>query len=337
MNPVPEAPLPAPRSRAVPLRPLGASGVRISELAFGAGPVSGLMTAPDGAAQQLATIRRALEAGINWFDTAASYGAGRSETSLGAALADLRAGDAVHIATKVRLAPEQLDGIKSAVKASARESLLRLKRERITLLQLHNAITHRRGDAPTSLTPADVLGPGGVLEALEELRAEGVTAHLGLTGLGDLASLREVLGAGRWAAMQVNHHALIRRAPGDDDLLELCARHGTAVLAIRVMAGGALAGQCPSEHTLKTPFFPLALYERDIASARRVAEILPPGMTLPELAVRHALDDRRVASAIIGFASPSQVDDAARFAQRGKLPASLRTALDSIELPEERP
>jgi aryl-alcohol dehydrogenase-like predicted oxidoreductase len=331
ITPPPSAP------RAVKLRPLGASGLMISELAFGAGPVSGLMTAADGAEQQRATVQRAIEAGINWFDTAATYGAGQSETSLGAALADLQAGDAVHVATKVRLAPEQLDDIKGAVKASVAASLRRLRRERVTLLQLHNAITPRRGDAPTSITPADVLGTGGVLEAFEELRADGLAAHFGLTGLGDLASLREVLRPGRWAAMQVNEHALIRRAPGEDNLLELCARHGTGVLAIRVMAGGALAGQPPSAHTLKTPFFPLVLYERDLANSRRAAEFLPAGMTLPELAIRHALGDARVASAIIGFGSPSQVDDAVRFARAGALPASLSAALEKLPLPEERP
>src|SRR6186997_3334349 len=92
----------------VKFRPLGKTGIRISELSFGAGPVSGLMTDPNQRPQQCATIARALEAGINWFDTAATYGAGQSEINLGATLADLRAGDAVHVATKVRLAPEQL-------------------------------------------------------------------------------------------------------------------------------------------------------------------------------------------------------------------------------------
>jgi aryl-alcohol dehydrogenase-like predicted oxidoreductase len=322
---------------AVRLRPLGSTGIEISELSFGAGPVSGLMTSSGAATQQRATIERALAAGINWFDTAATYGAGQSETNLGAALADLRCGDEIHVATKVRVTAEQLEDIKGAVKASVAASLKRLGRGRVTLLQLHNAVTTRRGDAPTSITPADVLGRDGVLETFEELRADGVAAHLGLTGLGDFASLREVMGAGNWAAMQVNEHALIRRAAGDDDLLDLCTRHGVGVLAIRVMAGGALAGHMPSAHTLKTPFFPLAVYERDLANARRVMQMLPRDMTLPELAIRHVLGDGRVASAIIGFAEPSQVDEAVGFARQGALPESLRASLQSMALPEEHP
>jgi aryl-alcohol dehydrogenase-like predicted oxidoreductase len=327
----------APPHAAMNLRPLGRTGINISEISFGAGPVSGLMISPHAAELQRVTIERALTAGINWFDTAATYGAGQSETNLGAALAELRCGEEIHVATKVRVTTEHLGDIKSAVKASVAASLQRLRRERVTLLQLHNAITTRRGDAPTSLTVGDVLGPGGVLEAFEELRAEGVTAHLGLTGMGDFASLREVVSAGSWAAMQVNHHALIRRAEGDDDLLNLCTSHGVGVLAIRVMAGGALAGHMPSAHTLKTPFFPVALYERDLANARRAIRILPPDMTLPELAIRHVTGDARVASAIIGFADLEQVDDAVRFAQRGTLPESLRASLQSMALPEEHP
>jgi aryl-alcohol dehydrogenase-like predicted oxidoreductase len=309
----------------------------ISELAFGAGPVSGLMTSRDTAATQRVTVQRAIEAGINWFDTAATYGAGQSESSLGAVLADLRPGREVHLATKVRVTVDRPGGLKDAVKQSVAESLRRLRRERVTLLQLHNAITTGRGKVPTSLTVSDVLGRGGILEAFEELRAEGLVAHLGLTGLGDLACLRQVLEEAPWAAMQVHEHVLIRRATSDDNLMSLCARHGVGVLAIRVMAGGALAAQPPSAHTLKTPFFPLALYERDLANADRVAKAIPAGLTMPELAIRHVLGNPRVASAIIGFASTTQVADAVRFSQKGGLPAALQSALDEIPLPEECP
>ena len=61
-------------------------------------------------------------------------------------------------------------------------SVLRLPS--VTLLQLHNSITARRGDEPTSLAPQDVLGRRGVLEAFQKLRAEGLVRHLGLTAIG---------------------------------------------------------------------------------------------------------------------------------------------------------
>ncbi|MDZ4401421.1 aldo/keto reductase [Prosthecobacter sp.] len=318
------------------LRPLARSGIGISAIAFGGGPVSGLMTA-DSKREQLATVERAIIRGINWFDTAATYGAGQSERSLGDALAELHAPDSIHVATKVRLAAEDLGDIKSAVKRSVTGSLQRLRRERVTLLQLHNAITRERGDAPTSITVADVLGKGGVLEAFEELRTEGVMPHFGLTGLGQLESLREVLQQGAWATIQVNEHALIRRAPGPDHLMTICATHGVAVLAIRVFGGGALSGQPPSAHTLKTPFFPLHLYERDQANARQLANFLPEAISMPELAIRHVIGNESITTAIIGFASPQQVDDAIRWAAHGPLPRDIRDHIAQMPLPEETP
>ena len=322
---------------AVKRRPLGASGIMISELAFGAGPVSGLMTRSDEPGLQRATVARAIEMGITWFDTAAAYGGGESEASLGRVLAEVQADETIRLATKVRLKLEDLADIGESIKASVAASLRRLRRPRITLLQLHNGITRSRGEWPDSITPSDVLGGGGVLDAFERLRADGVVSHFGLTGQGNRSSLDEVMAAGRWASIQVNEHALIRRARGSENFLEACARRGVGVLAIRVLAGGALAGQPPSAHTLGTRFFPLDVYQRDQRNAARVAAILPGKMTLPELAVRHVLGNALVASAVIGFANPQQVDDAVGFARAGALPGSLRAALEAIPLPEETP
>src|SRR6478735_12661171 len=162
-------------------RRLGSTGLDISALAFGAGPVPATMTSGDPDAQA-AVVARAIERGINWFDTAAGYGQGKSEAALGAALRTLGAADRVHVATKVRLGEDQLGDIAGAVNASVKSSLLRLGVGRVSLLQLHNSVTARRGDEPTSLTPADVLHQ--VLPALERLRRDGFIDHIGLTGIG---------------------------------------------------------------------------------------------------------------------------------------------------------
>lgn len=317
-------------------RPLGNTGIRISSIAFGAGPVSGLMTS-DMRREQRETVQRAIELGINWFDTAATYGAGQSEISLGRALADLQAPDSIHVGTKVRLSETDLGDIKEAVKRSVAGSLKRLGRERVTLLQLHNSVTRNRGDAQTSITPSDVMGKGGVLVAFEELRSEGVVDCFGLTGLGQTESLIEVVTQGPWASIQMNEHALIRRGATSAALLAACETQGVAEFAIRVFGGGALTGQSPSAHTLKTPFFPLHLYDRDLANARHIAAQLPDGLSLPELAIRHVLGIPRVAAAIVGFASPNQIDDVVFWGARGPLPDEIQNLLASMPLPEESP
>ena len=106
-------------------------------------------------------------------------------------------------------------------------------------------------------------------------------------------------------------------------LIELCGRRGMGVLAIRVLAGGALAGQAPSPHTLKTPFFPLPLYQRDLERAERLAALLPAGMRREEAALRFVLSHPHVTSAVIGFATPEQVDEMVDFAAAGPLDAGL--------------
>jgi aryl-alcohol dehydrogenase-like predicted oxidoreductase len=300
-------------------RLLGRPGIRVSAVAFGAGPISTLMVGDDYQ-QQLTTVDHAIRRGINWFDTAATYGDGQSERSLGCVLEELAVGDRVHVATKVRLRTEDLSDIPSAVQRSLEGSLKRLRLPCVTLLQLHNSITENRGDEPTSITPADVLGPRGVLEAFCQLQNDGLVKHIGLTGIGQPAALREAIRSGNFDTMQVPYHLLNPSAGRDlsnefaetnyGNIIADCAEVDMGVFAIRVLAGGALVGNPPSPHTFKTPFFPLALYERDQRRAKRLQELLGEVHSLSTVAVRFALSHPQIHAAIIGLAGPGQIDEA---------------------------
>jgi L-galactose dehydrogenase/L-glyceraldehyde 3-phosphate reductase len=302
-------------------RVLGSTGIRVSAIAFGAGPVPATMTSDDPTAQ-VAVVARAIERGVNWFDTAAGYGAGKSESALGYALRELGARDRVHVATKVRLAENDLSDIGAAVRKSVSDSLSRLGLSRVTLLQLHNSITARRGDEPTSLTPADVLGP--VLDAFERLKSDGVVGHIGLTGIGQRQAMRQVIRSGRFQTLQIPYNLVNpsagREMPASFDetnygnVMADCAEMRMGVFAIRVLAGGALAGNPPSAHTLKTPFFPLDLYQRDAQRAAQLSSQLQPGTSLKLAAIRFALQHPAVSAAIIGFSEPAQVNEAVTFA-----------------------
>ena len=85
------------------MRIFGRSGMKVSILGFGCGAVGGLMVRGDPADQERA-IGRALDAGVNYFDTAVQYGNGESEKNLGRVLGKLKAADAI-VGTKVRLPP----------------------------------------------------------------------------------------------------------------------------------------------------------------------------------------------------------------------------------------
>lgn len=309
-------------------RPLGSTGVNVSEISFGAGPVSGLMT--NGSYQdRQAVLARAFEMGINWFDTAAGYGAGRSETHLGEALSHCSPTQPFHVATKVRLMLSHETDLRPLVVTSFRESLQRLKLPRVTLLQLHNSITPNRGDEPTSITPDDVLGPNGILPAFEDLRAEGLVDHFGLTGIGHSDSIKLVLRSQRFATIQAPFHLLnpttlvdaryCFREPEYGGFLIDAKQFGMGLFAIRCYAAGALLCAPPSAHTLTTPFFPLSLYERDLARARRLVRALGSETAVRELALRYVLSHEDFSSAILGFGSPEHIDEALRISALGPL------------------
>ena len=93
------------------------------------------------------------------------------------------------------------------------------------------------------------------------------------------------------------------------DIIADCAAMGMGVLAIRVFAGGALLGNPPSAHTFKTPFFPLALYERDRERAARLLERIGPRVSVKELALRFAVSHPNIHAEIVGFGAPEHVNE----------------------------
>src|SRR5437867_5316843 len=120
-------------------RAFGRTGMQLSALGFGCGAVGGLMVRGDARDQERA-VARALEAGVNYFDTAVQYGDGESEKNLGRTLQKLKPTNAI-VGTKVRLPSADLGRIGDAVTKSLDGSLNRLCLERVDILHLHNAIT----------------------------------------------------------------------------------------------------------------------------------------------------------------------------------------------------
>ncbi len=220
-------------------------------------------------------------------------------------------------------------------------SLKRLELKHVTLLQLHNSITARRGDEPDSVTPQDVLGPGGVLEAFEELRLDGVANVIGITALGQAPPLHTVIDSGCFDTIQVPYSLVNPSAgqPMPSDFSE--ANYGHAikhaaelrmgVFAIRVYAGGALAGNPPSRHTMTTKYFPLTLFERDQSRAARLREISNDVQGVKEMALRFSLGHSDVSSVIVGFAEPRHVDEAVAFLEAGSLPEQLIAKLQKFD------
>ena len=320
-------------------RPLGSTGISVSTVSFGTGPVSGLLTG-DRNDQQQAVVARAVELGVNWFDTAATYGNGQSEHNLGIALARLRTEHSLHVATKVRVDVTTERDLRPLVVKSVRGSLERLNLPRVSLLQIHNSITWNRHDQPTSITPEDILAPRGLLEGMRDVRDAGWVDHFGLTGIGNADALRTVIQSRQFATIQSPVHLLKPSAlleipkslcdPDYGQFLQTAHDLGLGIFAIRVYAAGALLGVEPSAHTFRTPFFPLDLYRRDQDRVQRLMAQMDSPFALQERALQYVLSQPEIASAIIGFGTVDHVLQSVLSADREPLPRSELTLLESL-------
>src|SRR5260221_3984697 len=147
-------------------RKFGRTGLQVSLLGFGCGAVGGLMV-KGAAADQERAVARAIDLGINYFDTAQMYGDGESERNLGRVLKSLKPD--VYVGTKVRLPPTERGQIGAAINASLEASLKRLGRDSIDLFQFHNAIvgTTKGADFAAEAVLEEVV------PAFERLRQQG--------------------------------------------------------------------------------------------------------------------------------------------------------------------
>ena len=160
-------------------RMLGRTNLRVSALGFGCGNVGGLMIRGTRAERERA-VARALDLGVNFFDTAPLYGDGVSEEHLGEALQTLKA--QCLVATKVRAGRRRaLADPAGAVTRSLETSLRRLRRDRVDLLQLHDPIRVARADGEPGAD--EVLER--ILPAFETLRRAGKIGFVGMTAIGD--------------------------------------------------------------------------------------------------------------------------------------------------------
>jgi aryl-alcohol dehydrogenase-like predicted oxidoreductase len=318
-------------------RILGRTGLEVNPLGFGCGAVGGLMTRGTSRDQERA-VARALELGINYFDTAPIYGDGESERSLGRVWKALR--PAAYIGTKVRLAPEERGRIAAAVPAALEASLKRLQLERVDLLQLHNVID---GGHPRGLDARQVLEE--VVPALDKLKQAGKTRFYGITALGDTASLSRVLEARALDTAQVCYNLLNPSAGGPipkgfpaqdfDGLLPRARAAGVGAIIIRVLAGGALSG-AETRHALAAPLVePIASgpdYVADVRRGRALDALVREGHagSVVEAALRFPLGSPAVSTVLVGYSTLEHLEYAAASMAKGPLPAAAMERLEAL-------
>ena len=319
-------------------RPLGSTGIRVSEIGFGCGNVGGLMIRGEHG-DQVKAAARAIELGINYFDTAPSYGDGQSEINLGQVLKELSAD--VYVGTKFRVTTHEPGRIRGNVIASVEESLTRLQREQVDLIQMHNHVASMAEDG--SVTPEEALGEA--VDALRELREQGKVRFWGVTAVGETAALHRVIDSATLHTVQsvynlVNPSAGSSVPPGFDmpdygNLIERASANGMGVLVIRVLAAGALTGEA-TRHPVAVPSVaPIGSgqdYGHDLARSGDFRFLRREGYVdnLVEASLRFALGNAGVSSVLVGYSSLEHLEQAVEFAARGPLPPEAMGRLPQV-------
>jgi L-galactose dehydrogenase/L-glyceraldehyde 3-phosphate reductase len=322
--------------RLMEYRFLGQTGLKVSVLSFGCGAVGGLMV-KGAASDQERAVARAMEFGINYFDTAPMYGNGESERNLGRVLKNLKR-PKVYVGTKV-----WLDGsgdIARSVSDSMEASLRRLGQDSVDLYQLHNLISDAKRDV--TLDPATVREQ--VLPAFERLREQGKARFFGFTALGETPAIHSVVEA--FDSAQVSYNLLNPSAgakvpsgyPAQDygNLLARAHASGVGTIGIRALAGGALSG-VETRHPLGMPSVdPIgsaSTYAGDVARAVRFGEVIKQGFSqsLIEASLRFVLSNPNLSTTLVGLSTLEQLERAGHSAEKGSLPAEALKLISTIQ------
>jgi len=181
----------------------GKTGRKVSRLGYG-GATAGLKNyirafdpeLQDTKDQIIEGLQTAYRLGVNYFDTAASYGDGVSEKIYGEALARIPAGD-IFLATKASPSNAR------EARLSIERSLVNLRREYIDLIQIH-------GDAYSDDVCSSILAKDGMADALERARDEGLVKYIGFTAECQNAALYRLVESGRFDSIQIQYNLLFQ-------------------------------------------------------------------------------------------------------------------------------
>ena len=226
---------------------LGRTELKVSQIVLGGGWVGGLFIDPDLGVMEKALVK-AINAGINWIDTAESYSEGQSEKNIGLLLSSIKNNN-IYISSKARLEPISSETIFSQLDRKIDESLERLNRSYIDLYQLHNRI--EKVGTNEHFSAREIIQRKGVLDSMEKLKSEGRIKNIGITALGNLEPIKEVISTNGFDTAQVYYNLLNPSSAfkkknewNDHDfsgIVNECLKNDIGIMCIRIFAAGYLA------------------------------------------------------------------------------------------------
>jgi aryl-alcohol dehydrogenase-like predicted oxidoreductase len=307
-------------------RKLGRTGLSVSEIGFGAWAIGGSW-GPQNEADSVAALHRALDLGVNFIDTAAGYGDGKSERIIGSVLRERR--EAVIVATKTPPtagpwppSPYCEAGVRypeKYLRENVEERLRNLATDRIDILQLHTWTRAWNGDP-------------GPFEVLRALKKEGKVRFVGVsTPEHDQNSVIELMRGGWVDVVQVIYN-IFEQEPAAE-LLPVAAETGTGIIVRVVFDEGALTGKWTRDTTFPEGDFRRSYFEGDrlpraVARAAAVADSLKGSIySLPQAAIKFALAHGAVGTVIPGMRNPAQAEANCSVSDLPAMPPELQRRL----------
>lgn len=312
-------------------RELGRTGWKVSAISFGAWAMGGDAWGPADDRESLAALNRALDEGVNLFDTADIYGGGRSEQLLGRLRRERS--EPFFIATKAgrKLQPHTVASYsRENLAAFIEQSLRNLGAEALDLLQLH-------------CPPIEAYYRPEVFDALDDLQRAGKIRHYGVS----VERVEEALKALEYPGVQSIQiiFNVFRQRPREL-LFREAARRGVGILARLPLSSGMLSGR----YTRDTRFdaqdhrtfnrhgeafdrgetFSGVDYETGLGAVEELRSLLPGGMTLTQLALRWILMFPEVTCAIPGARRVEQIRENAGAADQPALPQTVMSGIESV-------
>ena len=281
------------------IRPFGRTGLTVSDICVGTSALGsfpaqyGYEVDEDTA---VATIQRVFDGPFTFIDTSNEYGGGASEERIGRAIAE-RGGipEGYVVATKVDPLPGSTDFSGDRVRRSVEESLERLGLDKLQLVYLHD---------PEKISFEEGVAKGGPLEALIDLRDQGVIQYLGVAG-GPIDLELQYLATDAFdAVISHNRYTLVEQTA--EPLLEDAARRGVAFVNAAPFGGGMLV-----KGPRAVPRYCYAPVDQaTIDRVLRMEELCRQhGVPLAAAALQFSVRDERVASTIVGMSQPGRVEE----------------------------
>ena len=309
-------------------RPFGKLGTA-SALTLGGGGIAGIW-GETNREECVATVREAVDSGIDLLDLAPSYGNGEAEEVIGEAFGDALP-DGVRITTKCRIGDTLPAEVYDHLSASLNGSLERMRLDHVDVMFVHNAIT-LNSEGHERLTPASVVADA-VAPAFERLIAEGRIRHWGLTGIGEPDALIELLNNGPRpdyiqciANLLDSPGGLLRGgiAARPRDIITAANANGTAVMGIRAVQAGALTDAI--DRPLPDGHSELADYDRAAPFRAIAADV---GRSAAWLAHCYALSMDGIGTVVLGVKNRDELRECIAAESAAPLDPTLIARIDA--------